>query len=570
MKQPESTSLYPIKTLRDLILLSTDQYGNRIALQSKQAGAYVPLTYRELLEKVERLACGFFRLGLRKGDRVGLLSENCTEWALCYLAAVGSGLTAVPIDKDLKPPEICHILSYSESKALVCASEFLDALQGLNQDLPHLERIITLKAGNCSDRTYQGLLELGYRQGPGFHAFREAEVDGEDIASIIFTSGTTGSSKAVMLTHRNIAANIMATSQVIALSCEDVVLSVLPLHHTYECTCGFLIPLYQGCSVCHAESLRRIPDNLRETRASVMLGVPLLFETMYRRIEAGIREAGEWKFKTAKLIASGLELLLGAATRRMIFRRLHQNLGGRFRLCISGGAAIDPRISRGFRELGICFIQGYGMTEASPIIAVNRLDRFRDEAAGIALPGVEIKIVDGEILVRGPNIMKGYYRNELATREALQEGWLYTGDLGFVDGKGFLHITGRKKSVIVTPNGKNVYPEEVEYALNQSPYILESVVWGGPEEEPAKVEVQAIVVPRIEVFDRQFGPRGYDEEKVRCILESEIKRCCQSLANYKRVKSFVIRNQEFEKTTTRKIKRYLYTGKPRPITTSGL
>jgi len=219
-------------------------------------------------------------------------------------------------------------------------------------------------------------------------------------------------------------------------------------------------------------------------------------------------------------------------------------------------------VAKGFRELGFDFIQGYGMSEASPIISVNRVNCFKDDSVGLPVPGVEVKIVGEEILVRGPSVMAGYYLNEPATRGTLKEGWLHSGDLGYLDPDGFLYINGRRKSVIVTPNGKNVYPEEVEALLDQSRYVLESLVWGGPDEDPSQVEVQAIVVPCVETFDQEFGPNQYDEASMREVIAEAIKEQCRNLARYKRVKKFILRKEEFEKTTTRKIKRYLYTAKP--------
>ncbi len=250
--------------------------------------------------------------------------------------------------------------------------------------------------------------------------------------------------------------------------------------------------------------------------------------------------------------------------RRRVFKALHERFGGRLRLLISGGAAVNPDVSRGFRGLGITFIQGYGMTEASPLIAVNREGCLKDDSAGLPIPGVEVKFVDGEIVVRGRNVTPGYYLNPAATEEALRDGWLYTGDLGHLDRDGFLYVSGRKKSLIVTPNGKNVYPEEVESVLNESPFILESLVWGGPEADPTKVEVQAIVVCDTEAFDREFGASRYDSAAVGKQISEEVKAANRKLASYKRVKRFTLRENEFEKTTTRKIKRYLYTGKPKP------
>ena len=562
MKKPPLHSIYPIKDLRDLLIQVSDRYSDRIALRSKKNGAYQALTYSQLRERVTELATSFSELGLKKRDGVAILSENRTEWAVTYLAAVTAGLVAVPIDKDLTDREICHILNFSKPRVLICSKEYVERLQEYRTTLTSLERLISMEEEKTeADVSFSDTLKTGREAlSAGSQSFQEVELSGDDLAVILFTSGTTGSSKAVMLTHGNIAANVMATSQHVSIG-GGVLLSVLPLHHTYECMGGFLLALYQGCTVCHAESLRRIPENLQETGATVMLGVPLLFESLYRRIESGIKEKGEGKFRLAKGIASVSQRLFRLNIRRRLFKPIHDKFGGHLRLFISGGAAVNPRVAKGLRELGFDFIQGYGMSEASPIIAVNRVNCFKDASVGLPLPGLEVKIVDEEILVRGPSVMTGYYLNEAATRESLKEGWLHTGDYGYFDEDGFLHINGRKKSVIVTPNGKNVYPEEVEALLNESPYILESLVWGGPEKDPSKVEVQALIVPSTEAFDEELGPSSYDQAKMHEVIGKELKKQCKDLARYKRVKKFRLRSEEFNKTTTRKIKRYLYTTK---------
>lgn len=568
MKQPSPYPVYPITDLKDLLVRATERYPDRIALKSKKKGSYFPITYLELQACVRQMASAFSILGLEKGDRVSILSENRTEWVVTYLAAISIGVIAVPIDRDLVVREICQILSVARPKVLICSQQYVSQLTDHRQDIADLQYVICmddLKAE--ADLTFEEFLEKGKQALlSGDEAFDEVVVEEEDVASIIFTSGTTGSSKGVMLTHGNLSANVMAISQYVSIR-NGVALSVLPLHHTYECTAGLLVALYQGCTICHAESLRRIPDNLRETQATVLLGVPLLFESLYHRIENAIQQNGRRKFQIAKGIAAAFEGIFGLNIRRQLFKQVHQNLGGHLQLFISGGAAINPEVSKSFRELGIDCIQGYGLTESAPIISVNRVDCLKDDSVGLPLPGFDIRIEDGEIVVRGPSVMKGYYLNEGATQETIKNGWLYTGDLGYLDEDGFLHISGRRKSVIVTSNGKNIYPEEIEMTLNQSPFILESLVWGGPEKTPDKVEVQAIVVPDSETFDARFGLTHYDEDQVQEVLAEEVKKCCKSLAPYKRVQNIVVRSQEFEKTTTRKIKRFLYTERARkPVT----
>jgi long-chain acyl-CoA synthetase len=563
----ENFPTYPIETIRDLLFKATEKYGARPCLKSKKDGTYRATSFLEVRERTEQLATTLFELGLQKGDRVGIIGENRTEWAISYLAVTTSGLVGVPIDRDLKEREIRHILSLSEVKVLLGSEDYLKPLMEDCPDLPMLKFIISMEEDrDGADLSFPEALGRGIgAMEAGSVRYAGATVAPDDVAVILFTSGTTGSSKGVVLTHGNIASNVMGTSFHVAINLDDVVLSVLPLHHTYECTAGFLIAMYQGATICHAESLRRIADNLRETRATVMLGVPALFEAIYRRIESGIQEKGQKKFTLAKGLCSASETFLRLRIRRKIFGQIHEKVGGRLRLLISGGAAIDPLVSKGYRQLGIDFIQGYGLTETSPIISVNRIDHFKDGSIGVPLPGTEVKIVDDEIIVRGPGVMRGYFQNEAATKQTIIDGWLHTGDLGYFDKQGFLHISGRKKSVIVTPNGKNVYPEEIESLLNQSPFVLESLVWGGPDADPSKTEVQAIIVADTEAFDKEFGPSEYDEEKISAVIAQEVRKTNKELARFKRIRKFVLRNEEFEKTTTRKIKRYLYTAKTTPL-----
>lgn len=567
MKYPSAFAQYPIETLRDLLFKATDRYGNRPALGAKRDGAYRMLTYLELRAQVETLGTWLSHLGLAKGDRVALISENCPEWAITYLAVACSGFTVVPIDKDLCDHEIRHILHFSGARVLVGGNDYIRVLGEPDAGATAVECVVSM-GGRIeeSDLSFEEALAQGSsRLQDGDHRFADTTVAPDDLATLIFTSGTTGAPKGVMLSHQNIVSNIVGTSAHVAIDHDDVLLSVLPLHHTYESTAGFLTALYQGASICYAEGLRRIVENLRETGASVMLGVPALFEAMYRRMETGMAQEGKLKVSLARGIAGLGSKLAGDPFRRRLYRRLHDRLGGRLRLLISGGAAINPEVSRGFRRLGIRFIQGYGMTEYAPIISVNRIDHFKDGSAGLPLPNTEVRIDDDEIIVRGPCVMKGYFRNEAATHEAISDGWLRTGDLGYFDREGFLFISGRRKSVIVTPNGKNVYPEEVEGVLNQSEFILESLVWGGPEADPSLTEVQAIIVPDPEAFDRSFESEGWDDERVQSVMAEQVRLCNRQLAGYKRIKKFVVRREEFEKTTTRKVKRYLYTGKSKPL-----
>jgi long-chain acyl-CoA synthetase len=391
-------------------------------------------------------------------------------------------------------------------------------------------------------------------------------VDPSEVAIIVFTSGSMGRAKGVMLSQGNIAANLMGMLSMIELLPEDRFLSVLPMHHTYECTCGLLCPLFSGASVHFARSLKTVVEDLQKVRATILLGVPMLYEKMFKRISAALEEK--------PLAAMLVKVLRGAATtgealgfeglRRKLFKTVHAKFGGAIRIFIVGGAAPDPAIAGGLRNLGFTLLQGYGLTETSPILALNRLRKFRDDAAGVPLPNVEIKIVApdaegrGEIVARGPSVMLGYYKNEEATREVLEDGWFYTGDTGYFDADGFLHVAGRKKNVIVGRSGKNVYPEELEDLVKRIPYVLECVVYGNRRPDGDE-EIAVTIVPNAEEFVA-YAQRSFVEvtpELIDTMLNKEIRALNRKLPNYKQIRRVEVRDTEFAKTTTQKIKRHL-------------
>ncbi len=565
----------PFADIREMFLRSSARFAGQTALQYKNAGKWVPISYRELRDAVERVACGLAAVGLKPvGNKVAILGENRPEWAITYLAAACTGIVSVPIDKDLRETEIYHILYLSGADAAVVDAKHIDMLRDIRGKLPNLKTLITMDEDAPAEETgamgFGRLIKLGLgRIAEGKNDFLDRDVSPGHLISILFTSGTMGNSKGVMLTHGNLASNICDAARWVGLRGDDRILSVLPMHHCYECTHGFLLPLYIGGVISFAENLRRIVENIAETSTTGVLGVPLLWHAIYKKIEAAMTEKGVWKVRAAKKVAALCEGTLGLNIRSRLFAGVHRKFGGTLRILICGGAAVDPAVARGFRELGIAFLQGYGLTEASPIIAVNRDRAFKDGAAGLPLPSVDVRIAeDGEILARGPNIMKGYYNNPEATQEALRDGWLHTGDLGYLDEDGFLHVCGRKKSVIVTPGGKKIYPEEVEAEILKSPFILECLVWSSDNSDPRHdVEVEAIVVPNTEYFVSQGAePQGgMQAGEVEAILRREVKARCLNLAPFKRVTRLTVRYEEFEKTTTRKIKRYLYTGKPTVI-----
>ena len=554
----------PIATIREMFLKSVREFPGKIALQSKKSGRWVPITYQELRAEVEWISCALAALGLKPpAGKLAIIGDNRPEWAISYLAAACIGIICVPIDKELKETEVYNILYLSGAQGVIADDRHMEMVLQLQPRLQELKAIVNMDDAQPAAGVlrFADLRKSGQeRMAAGRSDFQEGTVSSDDLLAILFTSGTMGNPKGVMLTHGNVASNLVDAAKWVNLCAEDRFMSILPIHHSYECTDGFLLALYLGATISYAENLRRLTENLAETRSTAMLGVPLLWHAIYAKIESGMAESGIWKVKAAKKAAALSEKVLGWNIRRFLFAKVHKKFGGCLRLLISGGAAVDPAVAKGFRELGIEFLQGYGLTESAPIIAVNRNRAFRDNSAGLPLPGVEVKIAeDGEILARGPNIMKGYYNNPDGTREALEDGWLHTGDLGYIDADGFLYIQGRRKSLIVSPSGKKIHPEEVEGEILKSPFILECLVWGGSGSNPGEeARIEAIVVPNREHFmlcGMDMSNQGIEE-----FLAGEVKKRCLKLASFKRVSKLTVSHEELEKTTTKKIKRYLYTG----------
>ena len=556
-----------ISDIREMFLASTEKFADKVALQSKKSGAWIPITYRELRTAVEEVAGGLAALGLRPSvSKLAIVGDNRPEWAVCYLAAACMGIICVPIDRDLRETEVSSILGISGVQALIGDHKHMEMVLGLRSKIAGLKDVVNMDEGDELEGVigFSELRRLGRdRLAAAKRDFDEGNVSGDDLLMILFTSGTTGNPKGVMLTHLNVASNIVDAAKWVDLNTEDRFLSILPMHHSYECTTGFLLALYLGATTSYAENLRRIAQNMAETRSTAVLGVPLLWHALYAKIEAAMRTEGMRKVRAAKKLAVCSERLLGLNIRRRLFSKLHKNFGGHLRILVSGGAAIDPEVAKGFRELGIIFLQGYGLTESAPIIAVNRNRAYRDNAAGLPLPSMDVKIAeDGEILARGPNIMKGYYNNPEGTREVLENGWLRTGDLGYIDKDGFLYIRGRKKSVIVTSAGKNIYPEEVESQILKSPLISECLVWAEQADNPGQETViEAIVVPDMEHFKKTGAGDAVRGPEVEELIRKEVKERCRELAPFKRIARLTVKYEELEKTTTKKVKRYLYTGK---------
>jgi long-chain acyl-CoA synthetase len=611
----------PVQTIDSLIRESCRNNSDRPALRHKVAGAWQEISYGALGKLSDRIAAGLIRSGFAAGEHAALLAPSSPSWVAAYLGILKAGGVAVPIDKELKSAELRHILSDSNTRVLFTASPCLDMVLGFADSLPVLRQVVMLvpsledgsvpQAARAVDalleewrdlvatvalppervqrmeqlaRQVQRMLSVAdasrsdqqdiadpFSTSTSLRArlIREGRLLGldelchsaplpeiprspHDTAVILYTSGTTGRSKGAMLSHANIVSNIRGAVTHFSLDSTIHTLSFLPINHVFEQVCGILLPLSQGGRVTFCESLKKLGENLAEVKPTFFLAVPAVYRMLLDRIMKNIN-AGRLS-----------RLLFALPLARMLVTAKIRRTFGSGTIFISGGAALDPAIAEGLTRVGLHIYQGYGITETSPIISAEQPGRRRPGSVGWSLQGVEVRIDApkedgvGEIVVSGPNVMLGYYNNIQATAEVLTDGWYHTGDLGRLEHDGCLTICGRVKNLIVTPNGKNVYPEEVENELLKSPFIMEVMVYGhrvGPAEE----EIHAIVYPRQEALDDHCRIKGncpMSQADVEALLRREIQSACAALADYKRVRKFTLREDEFPKTTTRKIKRF--------------
>jgi len=552
-----------ISSIQNMLLHSAENYADKLALEDLNKTPINRLTYAQLLDQILKFGNALINLGYKERSHIAVISENRTQWAIVYLTGMAFNMIVVPIDKNLTNNEILNIIHESDTECIVFSDNYSDLFADKRSLLKRIKHYI------CMDETIEeSFFEMKtlIEETKAFEKDKLPKINNSEMAEIIFTSGSLGRAKGVMLSQGNIAANLVDMVSMLMMYPEDKFLSVLPMHHTYECTCGLLCPLYSGASIHYARSLKTITDDLQKVNATIILGVPLLYDKMFKRISKSI-ENDKVKLKVVsvlKKVTNITEKLGLKGLKKKVFKELHRRFGGALRIFIAGGAAPDPLVAKGLRELGFNFLQGYGLTETSPILALNRLDQFKDNAAGLPLPRVELKINNpdnegiGEIYAKAPNVMIGYYKNEKATKETFDNGWFKTGDIGLIDKMGFLHINGRQKNVIISNSGKNVFPEEIEDILNRSSYILESAVYGEENNKHNEVIAAQIVVDA-EAFIKLSETENIkiDDDLIHQYIDIEIKIVNRQLPYYKRVKKYYIRENEFEKTTTQKIKRHL-------------
>ncbi|MEI6214353.1 MAG: AMP-binding protein [Desulfuromonadales bacterium] len=611
-----------MQTINALIGESCRTYRDQPALYYKAAGTWQSMSYGALWELSDRIAAGMIKKGFKPGDHAALLAPSSPQWVASYLGILKAGGVVVPIDKELKAAELRHILSDCDARYVFSSDPCIDLLLDIVHDIGGLELIVTFTPPVADDtdpsvvlaletlveewremvasidipaerrdrmevlaRQAHALLHAAYiksdNQPTPVDLFDPIErvrnklsragflislselsdttpLPGDirkpdDTAVILYTSGTTGRSKGAMLSHANIVSNIKGAVRHFSLDRTIHTLSFLPINHVFEQVCGVLLPLSLGGKVSFNESLKKLGENLAEVKPTFFLAVPAVYRMVLDRIHKNINSK-----KLSQLLFSV------PLTRSLVTSKVRQAFGAGT-IFISGGAALDPSIAKGLTDFGLSIYQGYGITETSPIISAEQPGGKRLGTIGRLLEKIEVRIDEpneegvGEIIVKGPNVMQGYYKNPQATTEVLGDGWYRTGDLGMLSNDGFLTISGRVKNLIVTPNGKNVYPEEVENELLNSPFIAEVMVYGHRVDGGTAEEIHAIIFPNQEALDNQCrsdGKSPMSEADVEALLRAEVQKVGKTLADYKRVQKFTIREDEFPKTTTRKIKRF--------------
>ena len=540
-KIPTFKESLPIQTISEMIEFTVNKNAENIAFLTPRDGDLYQLTYYQVLDRIKKLARHLRDLGIGKGDHVAIIGENRPEWGISFFAVSWIGAVAIPLDARASLSDYKFIMDFSSTKALILSGSFYKGIKSISEELKSLKHLILMDQMDDITNKYSMGIE-------------KKDMGPDDLLEILFTSGTTGDPKGVMLSHGNIMSNVSDINKVIEYGPTDRAFSILPIHHCYECTAGLISPFSSGMSIFYARGLkpRELLEDLKAAKPTIWLNTPLLLEKLYLKIEKELSSQKGFK-----------KLITKALPNSLIGKKIKQNLGlERSRLIVSGGAALPAWISDGFKKYGIDVIQGYGLSEASPLISVNPPGKSKSGSIGMIIPSVEVEIRDidsegnGEIVARGPNIMKGYYNNQASSDEMLtSDGWLLTGDIGYFDKDGYLYITGRKKFVIVTKGGKNVFPEEIEEKLTKSVYIEEALVFS-----PKDVDIQALIYPNMDEVINKLESLGnqLSDENIREFIKAEVRNTNRTLQSYKKIRDFAIRQEEFPKTTTRKIKRFLF------------
>ena len=542
----------PVHDFRELVK-RYQGFGENIVFKYKQKEEIIEITYKQYVEDIKALGTAILNLEV---NRIAVIGNNRYEWCTSYLATTTAGKVIVPLDKALTDKEIEKLIKRSGVEAIIYEEKYQNAVNECD-----------LKYKICMDNinqegitAYKDLLQKGYELlQQGNDQYDQVVIDNNKMAVMLFTSGTTNEPKAVMLSQNNLCSQVSVLSDHKPVYPSDTLLSFLPIHHTFECMITFLYGTYCGATIAFCEGLRYIAQNLKDYKVTVFVAVPLVLETMYKKIQKGIEDSGKKTLIDKMKKVSNALLKCHIDVRKILFKPVLKQFDEYLRVVLYGAAPMDKTTILGYNELGIELIQGYGLTESSPVIATETTKLKRPGSIGIPLCNIQVKIKDpdeegvGELLAKGPSIMLGYYENEEATKKAIDEdGWLHTGDFAYIDKDGFIWITGRKSDIIVLRNGKNIYPQEIEFLINKLPYVEESMVYSRNKTKTDTVLCAKIVYNKDNLIEKFGEQKDYKE-----LIWRDIKDINSELPDFKHIKEITITDEPLEKTTTQKVKRFV-------------
>lgn len=542
------------RDLRDLLNKVSNRYADEVAFKIKYQNEIVGVKYSKFVDDIKAFGAYLTTINLDK-KRVAFISPNRYEWCVTYMAVATANMIAIPLDRALPENELVTLLERSEAEVLVYDNKYSEAVNNMkpNSDVKVKYYInMDTDLNRCITNGRVSLLKKDCK-------YNKIKIENDKMKFMLFTSGTTSTSKCVMLSHRNVCSNVEAITKTLDVNNNDILLSFLPLNHTFECTAGFLYPISVGAKIAFCDGIRHFQRNLVDYGVTALINVPIMLENVYKNIWKQIEKNKKEKTVKVALKSSEALMMVGIDVRKNLFKSIHESLGGKIRLIVSGAAGIQPAVAKGFNDFGITLYQGYGLTETSPVVSVENAEFFKNGSVGRALPKVEIKVDEpdndgiGEIFVKGPSVMLGYYNDEEKTKEVMKGGWFKTGDLGKIDKDGFIFITGRKKDVIVLKNGKNVFPQEIEVLINDINFVKESFVYGDVD-ETGDVTLKAKIVYDKQMLIEELGIMQ-DEELEEYFMQ-RIKEVNKKMPTYKYVRGVTITDEELIKTTTKKIKRH--------------
>ncbi len=549
--------------IKDVIYRAADKFADNIAFvikhQENKEVTYENVTYKRFLEDINKLGTALYKMGL-KGKRVAVIGKNRYEWALAHISNLLGGIISVPLDKDLQYDELERSLIRSKADCIIFDEKLEESITKIKyQEKTSLKEFISMTEVKGYKNVYD-LMEEGNKElENGNNEYVNNEIDNDALAILLFTSGTTAQSKAVMLSHKNVATNIYDLQSVENINEKDVSIALLPFHHIFGSTC-MTYTLACGVKIVFADGLRYVKQNLNEYKVTMFVGVPLLMESIYKGVCKEIERQGKTKLIKIATPVTNFLLKLGIDIRRKIYKAVIDGLGGALRLVIVGGAPADPKILKAFDDFGIVTLQGYGLSETSPVVAAENAKIKKSGTCGVPMPSVTMEVVDkdeqgiGEIRVKADSVMLGYYEMPEETAEVLKDGWFYTGDLGFIDPQGCITITGRNKNMIVLANGKKVFPEELETLINRMPLVEESMVFGLPSKEDKNdVTLSVKIFYNKEVAEEQY--KGMSEDELYKVIWNDIKELNKTFPRYKHIQNLILTGEELIKTTTKKVKR---------------